>query len=77
MGSVALVVWHRSKSPDAYAPSVSNSIAEPPTPTNSTPGSAQSALHSDASLRLFNVGSCSPVMSASERLIKFASTRAD
>ena len=40
-------------------------MADPPTTTNSTPRSIQSALHKDASLRLFNVASRSLEMSAS------------
>src|ERR1051325_10211248 len=73
MGKVALFTWHMSRSPEAYAPSVRSSIAEPPTTTSSMPCSAHSALHSDASLALLSVGSCSAVMSARADLILAAS----
>ncbi len=43
------------------------------TTTSCTPRSAQSALQSDASLRLFTVGSCSAVMSANALRIFLAS----
>src|ERR1043165_73109 len=69
----ALLEWHMSRSPEAYAPSVKISMAEPPTTTSSTPRSAQSALQSEASLALLSVGSCSEVMSASADLILLAS----
>src|ERR1035438_5978494 len=67
--NVALLTWHMSRSPEAYAPSVKISMAEPPTTTSSTPRSAQSALHNEASFALLSVGSCSSVMSASADFI--------
>src|ERR1035441_7672125 len=70
---VALLAWHMSRSPEAYAPSVKISMAEPPTTTSSTPRSAQSALQSEASLALFSVGSFSAVMSVSADFILLAS----
>src|ERR1035437_7317233 len=68
------VMWHKSKSPEAYAPSVKISMAEPPTTTSSTPRSAQSALHSEAIFRLLMVGSGSAVTSASADVIFSEST---
>src|SRR5665213_319870 len=72
MGRLA-EVWHKSKSPEAYASSVNIPMAEPPTTTSSPPRSAHSALHSEAIFKLLTVGSCSSVMSASADLILLAS----
>src|SRR5437016_13837990 len=52
-------------------------MAEPPTTTNSTPCSAQSALHNEANLRLLSVPSFSAVMSASALVRIRRSIRAD
>src|SRR5258706_15747400 len=74
-GKVALLAWHMSRSPEASAPSVKISMAEPPTTTSSTSRSAQSVLHREASLALLSVGSCSAVMSANADLILLASMK--
>src|SRR5208282_6616727 len=73
MGRLAFVAWHISRSPEAYAPSVKISMAEPPTTTSFTPRSTQSALHSEAIFKLLMVGSCSAVTSASADFIFSAS----